>query len=225
MAKSNAQHGKRGRSMIENFWLTQDLNKKFPQSQTLGEIINALTAWNQMQGRVVCSVSVNGIKLKEEEERKFSQVKLAEIQEIRVESETPENLLEESLMGCREYIEKLIFAFEKISELILAKDYSYALHYQEIALEAFQAFYELATHFSIVYGSCRGGLSQEWEEAEAQTPHILSQIIEGYEKKDYQLVADLLEYEMLTVLEKWKSEIYKLGQSTVESTVEPALSI
>ncbi len=202
--------------MIENYWLTRDLHAKFPQSQTLGELIDALTAWNHSQGRVMCSVSVNGIKLREEEEKKFSMVKLAEIAEIRVESETPENLLDESLMGCREYIEKLTFAFDKISILLRDKEFNYAFHYQETALETFKAFYELATHFRIVYESVRTEVSAEWQNAEARTPLILSDIIDGYEKKDYQLVADLLEYEMMTVLDQWKSEIYKLGQSDNE---------
>lgn len=203
--------------MTENFWQTKDLIRNFPDSQNLGDVIKAVTNWNRFQGRVVCSITVNGVRLREYEEEKFSKTKLNEIQEVKVESETPQNLLDESLMSCREYIEKTAFAFDRIPELLRQNQISYALHYQEVAMEAFSVFYELITHIRVVYEMRVGTLPKVWEELEEKAPLLLSQVVEAYEKKDYQLAADILEYDVAQTFNTWRDELRRICEPAEES--------
>ncbi len=206
--------------MIVNFWETQDLHRKFPESSNLGQLITAISQWSKNQGRVVCSVSVNGTKLRETEESRFSEMKISEIAELCVESESPDGLLDESLMGCMEHIDKLMLAFEKVAYLFQSGDVEYAKRYQNMTLESMNDFFELITHYGAVYELYRGDLTTEWKSLETKLPNLLQQILNAFEKKEYTLVADLLEYEMLTLLEQWKIEIKALGDTNSDADQE-----
>lgn len=203
--------------MIENFWTTSDLKKNFPLAQTLGDLIEAVSKWAVSKGRVVCSITVNGIKLRdEEEEKKFSAMKTVEIQEFKIETQTPEALLDESLISCYDHLLRLIEVYEKTAYLFRIQDIAYADKYHETALKGFYHFFEHISNYAVVYTSLRGELTATWKELESKLPAVLSQVLAAYEKKDYHLVADLLEYDLLELLEKWKKEIATLSDNAIK---------
>ena len=198
--------------MLENFWSNADLKKNFPLALNLGNLIEALTQWFESRGRVICSISVNGMKLKESEEVKFANVKISDIQELRVESHTPEGLLDESLIGCQEHLLRIIDVYEKCAYLFRVQDIPYASRYHELALTGIYHFVDLVNNYAIVYESLRGKLSSAWLKCAQDLPECLTKICSAYEQKDYNLIADILEYELLEILENWKKEISALAE-------------
>lgn len=196
--------------MMQNFWKTDDIAKNFPEANNLEGVIDALCNWTQQRGRVVCSITVNGVRLNESEEKKFSKMPVREISEIKTESQTPEELLDESLIGCREHLKKLLEAYEKISFLFRQQDIHYAHRYHRYAIDSMQQFFEIVSHYRILYEATREALPIRWAELEKLVPAVLDQILAAYEKKDYNLVADLLEYDLLGLLEDWDKLINQI---------------
>lgn len=193
--------------MIENFWKQNDIKSNFPLAKNLKDLTEAITKWANNKGQVICSFSVNGLSLTEGDEHKFSQTKVDDVSTIAAYSSTPDSLLDESLMECREHIQKLIGAYERLSRLFKEDDISFATKLHQKAMDGLKGFIELVTHYKVVHHTCRGDLGPQWDRLQSHIPVVLGQILAAYEKKDYSLVADLLEYEMLGLLGDWKQEI------------------
>ena len=204
--------------MITRQWNSDDLVRDFPQANNLGEIIAQLHKTLDSNGEVLCEVRVNDLLLSEDEEDKFSTTPLGDIRNLNVKASTPEGLLQESLDGCKEYLERLSRAFEKTADLYRLEDLSKAHEFYHSCIRGADWFVQLLTHYKVVHQSVEGHLPLEWLSAEARLMQTLNQVLAAYEKKDFILLADLLEYELTTVLEIWRALLATLENGHIHST-------
>lgn len=185
-------------------WTGEEIKSKYPDAQVLEDVLGAVNKEVESQGQVVCEVKVNGLLLDEEEEKNFFTTPVSEINDMVVQCQDPNTLLDESLESGMAYLDRLIPAVEQCSALFRGDDLAEAHTFHFNCVEGAVWFVKLATHFKLAYLKFRGEVSPEWQEVESRFAQVLGEVLEAYEKKNYILVADLLEYELLTTFEKWR---------------------
>jgi hypothetical protein len=212
--------------MTERTWTQSTLREAFPTAKNLGDIIAAAETQAKLEGVVVCEIRANGLRLTEAQEGVYKDTALSEIQTFSVKTQQIDNLLDESLDGCCEYLAKIAESLEKASVLFRDEDLSTAHKYYKNCTEGVQLFIEMLTHYKIVYQRTRGELPFDWKTHETKLLHTLGQILDAYRKKNYILVADLLEYDLIDVLNVWRQELMQLERSQRrDSGAEPSNEI
>ena len=202
----------------ERVWSPQDLTRDFPEATSLKNIIDQATQVVEDSGEVVCEIRINGIILSENEEDKFAQNSKEEILSLSIKSQEPLKLLDESIVGCSGYIDKIMVAIEKASFLFRTADLAGANDYHSKCIQATEHFVEMITHFKIAYQTLKGGLPASWLKLEQAMLSSFTQILEGYSNKNYILVADLLEYDLSNIFASWRHELRMLEQNQIEES-------
>ena len=206
-------------------WTAEQIHADFPTAQNLGQIIQEFTKRIEGKaGQVLCEVRVNDILLSEIEEDKFHSTPLEQIQTIDFKFSGPEQLLSDSLNSCREFIPKLNEAFERAADLFRREDMEKAHAFYRSCIGGADWFVQLLTHYKVVHESLYGSVSSNWMNLEVRLIESLNTVLVAYEKKDFILLADLLEYEVITILQDWGIQLDQTGvshQSTDQQAQSP----
>lgn len=188
-------------------WNREDLHKEFNQFGDLGSVISELEnrAWDK--GGVICEVWVNGLFLDENEETKFSDTKMNEIESLEVMVRSPDGLVKDSLQSIKEWIPKVKSISLEVSELFREGNH-------EKAHGLFRDTLDGCLWLTDALRLLKGVLLQTEDESQTQTrirwtacegrfSQVVGELLEGYKNRDFVLVADVLEYDLTTVLEEW----------------------
>ncbi len=203
----------------------EEIKSIFLDQSNLKEVLAKIYLECGARGEVICEVSVNGIILTEEDERKFENSPISEIRNIMIRSQYPHFLLDESLEGCLDLISKLLGAFELTAKYFRSSNLHLAHSHQSACIEGVQWFIQMMTHFKAVYGVLRSALPQRWAELENNMGIVLNEIFDAYSKKNYILVADLLEYDLIGIFSQWHYELSQLERGAKgERSADPEIS-
>lgn len=188
-------------------WNSDDIQREFPQVQTLGELIAATSKRAREDGEFICAVEVNGMFLNEDQENNFDKTPMSEIKKFGVKMQTLKVLLDESIVQCAAFMEQLTQSMDKAAQMFRADDLTAAHRFYKTCIEGAQLFIEMMTHYKIAFQTAFGPCPQSWTSSEMRMGVALRQILEAYRQKNYILVADLLEYELDPVLIQWRLEL------------------
>lgn len=203
-------------------WNQEQIKISFPEAKNLQDVMSSISGNVSQSGSVVCEVTVNGMRLTEEEEARFSYTPVQDIDSLTIRAQDTARLLDTSLDGCHEYLNQLIVGFEKAALLFRSEDLNAAHSFYSSCIEAAQHFIDLITHYKVVHQSVRGALTQDWDNLEGKLRQTLCDILEAYKKKDYILVADLLEYELINNLSCWQALFSRGSLTKGEPTSAPS---
>jgi hypothetical protein len=193
-----------------------DLNAEFAQCQTLGEIVTELEKKVRSRGRVVCNVSVNGMRFNEADEQRLAMTSVRELQNLTIESEEPEELVRSTIF----------------SQLQLCAELQRA---SLITAEAFRGLdlHPAQTHLIALLDGCRwftDGLAAlkaapavlmpesfdqvGWDKSETEFRRVVCEIMGAVERTDYVLIADVLEYDLGNALDGWGGLLAPLAKNS-----------
>ena len=194
-------------------WTIAEISKDFSGCATLGEVIASAEAMAKQENLVVCEVRANGLRLTEEQEAQYKGTSVGELSSFEIKVQKIDALLDESLGGCLDYLAKLSDSMEVASGLFRTEDLVTAHKYYKTCVEGAELFIEMITHYKIVYKNAHRNLQTgifDWKTHEDRLLDVLGQILDAYKLKNYILVADLLEYDLINVLTLWREELIKL---------------
>jgi hypothetical protein len=197
--------------MKQKTWNREQILAVFPAAKSLKEVLAQIDQEIVRDGEVLCELSVNGVILDEGKELIFAANSIEEIAEISVKTEHPLILLDESLVSACDYVGKLLIALEHSAHLFRSESISEAHNYYRGCIEGAQWFIEMITHYKTAYQGLRGKLSDQWLELEQAMILVLEQIFDAYKEKNYILVADLLEYDLITIFNRWQQALSQSG--------------
>ncbi len=189
--------------MIKTFWTKPEIDEKFAGCETLGDVIKNIEAEFMGHGEVVCEIRVNGLVLKEEDEKKFSESKLGEINELMVQTNAPKNLIAQALHSALDYLPKVQAACIECSEFYRTGKMQEAQQFFQDVVEGCFWLLDTVVHMRGAHEnlSDKSKFSENWLKLEKKFVGDLKELLQASEKKDCILIADLLEYEMSTDLE------------------------
>ncbi len=189
--------------MIKTYWTKPEIHEKFAGCETLGEVIKSIETEFISHGEVVCEIRVNGLVLKEEDEKKFAESKLADINELMVQTNAPKNLIAQALDSALDYLPKAQAACLECSELFRTGKSSEAQQFFQDVVEGCFWILDTVVHMRGAHENinAQSPVSKDWLKLEKKFVADLKELLVASEKKDAILTADILEYEMSTDLD------------------------
>lgn len=198
-------------------WSKDDLLSEFGRCENLRELILQVENHYSEKNQLVCEIQVNGMTLEEEDEIRFAETTLQEIKEFSVKTGPLSELIGDVAQAFSECIPSVQDTAVHTAECFRSADHKKAHASFAAVLEgcqwlvdtlvyARQASLKEASPFSACF------VDDRWGAAEKSFSRMLRQIMVAFEKKDFVLLADLLEYELTTILEEWSGLIQQSSQ-------------
>ncbi len=200
-------------------WDKAQIEDQFGACNLLKDVIFEVETQYQLSGEYVCHVLVNGMRFGEDDEEKFALTKREEISQLEVSLGT----LNELVIGV---LKSYTIWIPNIKQILLAT----AKYFHEGDLENGQR------NFIMILDSCRYYInslielkrsSKEISESVFVEEHfsgLIREVMKAYEKKDYVLLADLVEYELHNLFDTWlvwaKENLEKLGADKEIANIE-----
>lgn len=179
--------------------------------------------------QVVCSYILNGLTIAEYEEARFSTVTLDQVETLEYMTENEDDLTGMVLRGWIEAMPELMQATENLAAQMrkqglkgllrsiheLVQNCEYLID-STISLKSMLGDKILATH------------ALSWTQAEEHSKKTVAEALRALEKKDFILLADVLEYDLNQMLQMWTEHLKLLEkalqgeQSGTTNQSEPA---
>ena len=173
-----------------------EIRERYPHAENLGEVLDFIQRDLCDADEVVCGFTVNGMEFDESDEGRLKSCQVEEIQSISVRSSTVAALVGESLKTGTEYVRYLQRSTETLSSEFRSGDRKKAFEELRVVSEGLQTVFDLMRYVQRL-----GHLEAEnGAQTEAQFLKLMSTLIPAVEKRDFIFVADLLEYEVSSLL-------------------------
>jgi hypothetical protein len=190
-------------------WTKSEIASAFAGCGTLKDIVTRLETELSAQGEVVCAIRVNDIALSEEDEVKFADCSIDDLQSLTIESHRPIDLVTGALKSAVQMVPALETSALTTAELLRAGEAQRAARGFQETVAGCQWLVETLHH---VRGASAGIgqpilCMEQWLESEKVIGRVVNDVSDAHARMDTILMADLLEYEMTAALASWKSTI------------------
>ena len=188
------------RFKIESKDLLQFYGEEATLSQVFGDIEKELDAKNC----VVCQYFINGEAIPEMEEISYSDWKISQVQTLEYLSEDSDQLVVDVLQSWVDALPELIEKTEKISEDLRFNPQAKTLNSLVTLFENCEFLVQSIIPLKVyIPASSAAGLEMV-NEADQKTTQTLQEAIVSFEKKDFNLLADIIEYDLISALQSWE---------------------
>jgi hypothetical protein len=217
-------------------WSNEQILKEFAGCGTLKEIISSVESKMWKKGEVVCEIFVNGFALQEDDEVKFSESALADIKELRVQLNRPEELVQQTLQSIAIYIPELAAETDHLASCYrdvygpgLESQEEVDREVQKLLSEVLEGFRWLTDAIYLIRVQLENWpqveeLLLEWKDLEDKHSKSFKELITAFEQQDQVLIADVLEYDVADVLEDWRRIIPQVLSGLKGDNISPACS-
>ncbi|BDU51071.1 hypothetical protein [Haliovirga abyssi] len=179
------------------------------KTDDLDTIIKEVENFIKETGKVIISINIDGRALED-----VDNVTINEVKKIEFETQIPQVLLLESFQEMNNYIYKLKDGIQNIVNLLAIEEES----------EAFTIIVQLTNGLEWidnVFSSVKEILGIEFKKIEFDEliesfQNIVESIVESIEDRDYVLLSDILEYELLDMLEDIEKKLPILYDEILE---------
>jgi hypothetical protein len=192
-------------------WDKEEITSEFASCETLQDIIQKIEKSFVVRGEVICEIHVNGMRLAEEDESRLASSRREDISDLMVQTSSPGRLIGQALQSCREFLPQLRASCVATADTFRAQDITEARGKFLETLESCSWFVDTLMH---VRGASTGQTDiirdfKSWKKAETRLHTMVQEMSTAYEKRDYVLTADLLEYEVSEALSDWQPILEK----------------
>lgn len=201
-------------------WNSEDIFDSFGQCENLYEVIDELESHYSKKGQLVCEIRVNDMLLEEDDEDRFGTTPVKDIKTLVVSIGSLDELVDDVHDAFLECIPSLQETSLRASEFFRSGDVKRAQNIFSALLEGCQWLVDTLVHTrraSVRYSS---GLFTEdrWHEVEKEFSLNIRQVLVAFEKRDYALLADILEYDVTATLDGW---LPLLAESRERGQIKP----
>jgi len=175
-------------------------NKK----ETLGSLLVQIRDDTLKPGHFVSEVNCDGISLNLREEEDMKEMAIESFSEIKVFSHSPEGIISESLHNNDEVSETLCELLTSIAEKLRVGMISESMNPYIECLEHVEAFLQIVNHIqAYLLDNGEEKVAVSMEDYIKQFLEISTEMLEAQNDEDYVLLADLVEYEVVPLLQDW----------------------
>lgn len=201
---------------IEKFSRGDFQTESFSGCENLQQLIGQIEGQARGRGRVVCGISVNGMKLSEQDEMRLAETELKDIDFIEVETEDPVHLVRSTLESQLALINEIERVGLACSNAFRGLDLSQA---ESLLLSLLDGCRWLTDSLMALRGAEAWWETNEtdrvhWGHAENEFRRVTKEVLGAVEAKDFILLADLLEYDLANSLGQWRDQIGRLQEKS-----------
>ena len=170
-----------------------------------------------VSGQVACQFHINGLSLTESDEQKFANLSVREIEILEISYQTPENLLTGLLDGWIKKLPEMTKSSDTLSEAIKFRGLDG--HFKDLVdlIDNAQLLVDSLLTIDSLFSKFPTVASPEWKQNEITTAEAVGQTLAAFQKKDFNLVADILEYDLGHSIQMWFELISKLHLEVEET--------
>lgn len=210
-------------------WSQQDVQHYFSECQSVGELISNLESRLLKDGELVCEVEINGMKLDLQDEERFRNSSISEIQTLRVKSNLLEDLLEDSFTSALGNIQSLRNSSFVVAEGLREVNTDGAFIEFEKMTYAIPELIELVAEIrSVTLPKVKKSVPEaqfleycsQWERTQKRFLDQINEVLESFEKKNLNLMADLIEYELTSIFDEWTEKLQWVREISRRATRE-----
>ena len=198
--------------MIKTVMTRQDIEGSYSNLTDLGQLMSALEKEFTLRGHVICQFKLNGMNLTEADERRLAAIGVMEVESLEIDSESPQALMFGILDNWILELPKLIENAEALAKAIKFEGIEGKLKSFVELLDTCQFLMESLMSLERVVSDKQFGLDS-WLSAEKVTSEAIGQALAAFEKKDFVMLAEVLEYDLPHSLQVWSEQMIQLSQN------------
>jgi hypothetical protein len=181
----------------------QELCQHYNETTTLSRVFNDIERELKANSQVVCQFIVNGLALKEDDEEKFLGIQLKDVTTLEYLAENTKTLVEGVLGGWGDALPELIQKADSLCGEIRKNGIQHKLRDVRDLVDNCQFLISSIISLKTILGDSVIASQPKWDQAETWTQATLVQALEAFEKKDFVLLADVVEYDLNHGLQLW----------------------
>lgn len=190
-------------------------------TSTYGELMKQLSLQLSEGGSTIVQVEIDGVDLTGVHEEELMQLPVAEIGRLVLTTGYPEQVALDTLKTAEEWVGRLIEEIEKTADLLRVGDEVEANNSLTRFTDGFQLFSLALQKVETVVQ--RGGEQERLSSAigtfRDRITVVLDEIITTQGNQDWIMLADLLEYELMPILEDWQDVSRQLEEQLQSNLV------
>jgi hypothetical protein len=188
----------------------EELKRKYDSNTKISQIISDIESENWNSGSVVCEIHLNGVYLNEDQEKELSFKTLNELNVLEVLVREKSELLEVTLRTIHQWLPKLKAHSLSLNNSLSGKS-------ANISTDEFIQLIEGCRWLSDTLVLLKTPLYQlvktkeyesDWVQSESFFKYTVQELYNAYEKKDYVLLSDILEYDIPEALDQWHNLLF-----------------
>ncbi|KAF0233394.1 MAG: hypothetical protein FD177_1664 [Desulfovibrionaceae bacterium] len=181
--------------------------------ENLEQLLIKVMEDKHLAGRIVTDVMVNGEPFSEIYPHQAEDVETAEIESVEIVSMPTAEMAVNITRELYKVVTLMDHGARRVAELFRKAD-------DGEALEVYQDLLDVTRDFMGMIGVLRGEFSLKqnanFNEAAEELSSLFSEMVEVIENEDWILLADLLEYEFIPAVERWKKVVAQLREDIKE---------
>lgn len=202
--------------MKSTFLTRAQISKKHFDCANLSDLMKAVEDDMQTRGEVVCQYVLNGMHLEESDERRLSSTPVSDIDILEIRSEKPTALLFDILQNWEIEIPRVIGKTDELATQLRIKGPEGRYTGFVNLIDSCQFLIESLVSMDSVVDVGQFLSREEWTRCEYQMGEAIGQALLAFEKKDYPLLGDVLEYDLANSLQSWFDLLKSLRTSLQE---------
>ena len=183
-------------------------------ADTYGELMKQLSKQLTERGTTILGVRIDGLDATGVHEMEVLQLPLADIERLELTTGFPEQVAIDTLKTSEEWVSRLIEEVEKCADLLRLGDEVEANASLTRFTDGFQLFSLAMQKIEAVVQ--RSGKLEELDlmigKFRERITNVLDEIITAQDNQDWIMLADLLEYELMIILEDWHGVAQQLEE-------------
>jgi hypothetical protein len=198
--------------MNQLFFEQQELVARFGEHATLGEVFKHIENDLKKLSEVVCQFKVNGLALDEQGEQRVAASTLSELQTLEVFSQKPSAILGDVLTNWVKQIPALIERNDDLASQIRFKGVEGQLKSLVELIDQCQLLVDSIISIDSVFPNLALVQSNQWKQAQKQMAAGIGEALQAFQKKDFNWMSDILEYDLGHSLQTWMELLESLRQ-------------
>lgn len=181
--------------------------------RVLGDLMQGMLARANREGGTVLAVKVNGEDVTGKDRTELDQLPIDEIEQLEIQTGDPKELAHATLYSIADFLEKLLTELLTTAELFRLGSDDRSNQSFLRCIDGMQVFMHsmeqcrrlLGLSFELMNLPDRNGnIEQTVGENRRSLFGVLDSMIEAHTNRDWILLADLLEHELIPLLEEWR---------------------
>ncbi len=211
--------------MSQLIFQQQDLIARFGADASLGDIFRQIENDLKPLSEVVCQFKVNGLALDEQAEQRLATVHLNEVETLEVFSQKPRAILGDVLLNWVKQIPAMIECNDSLAQEIRFKGVEGQLKSLVELIDQCQLLVDSIISIDSVFADLTQVQSKDWKDAQKQIAAAIGEALQAFQKKDFNWLADILEYDLGHALQIWMERLESFRLDLQNTDVKSADAI
>ncbi|MFP5519696.1 MAG: hypothetical protein ACLGGX_07315 [Bdellovibrionia bacterium] len=190
----------------------EDLRNFYDSETILSTVFCDIERELQQDNQVVCQYILNGLKLSEKDEQKFSTLPLSQVQSLEYLAENSNYLTEKVTISWLEALPELIKQAEALALQLREPGKQSPLKNIHTLMENTEYLIGSVATLKTVLGDRIVSGIPSWAKAEALSLQVVREALVALDQKDFVLLADILEYDLVNCLTEWSNALVGIGK-------------